>query len=70
MPQILGKQSVYKIHSHYYNGNRIDTYWHDSIISLREEVCDHTTNLTPPLFIDVPVQSQESERSCIFVQDY
>ena len=27
----------------------------------------HKTSLTPPLFIEVPVPSQESERSCICV---
>ena len=40
---------------------------HDCIISLRGEVWVHKTSLTPPLFIEVPVPSQESERSCICV---
>ena len=31
----------------------------------RGEVWAHKTSLTLPLFIDVPVQNQESERSCI-----
>ena len=37
----------------------------DHIISLRGEVCAHKTSLTPPLLIEVPVPSQEGERSCI-----
>jgi hypothetical protein len=40
---------------------------HVRIISLKEEVWAHTTSLTPPHLIEVPVQSQESERSCICV---
>jgi hypothetical protein len=40
---------------------------HDCIISLRGEVCVHKTSLTPPLFIEVFVSSQTSERSCICV---
>ena len=40
---------------------------HDHLISLRGEVLDHTTILTPPLCIEVPVPSQETERSCISV---
>jgi hypothetical protein len=39
---------------------------HGRIISLRGEVWSHK-NSTPPLFIEVPVPSQESERSCIYV---
>jgi hypothetical protein len=35
---------------------------HDCIISLRGEVWAHKTNLTLPLFIEVPVPRQESER--------
>ena len=31
------------------------------------KVWTHTTSLTPPLFIQVPVPSQERERSCIWV---
>ena len=31
---------------------------HVRIISLRREVWDHTTSLTPPLFIEVPVLSE------------
>ena len=31
---------------------------HGRIISLRREVCDHKTSLTPPLFIEVPVLSE------------
>ena len=37
------------------------------IISLRGKVLVHRTSLTPPLFIEVPVPSQESEQSCISV---
>ena len=33
---------------------------HDCIISLRREAWAHTTSLTSPLFIKVPVPSQES----------
>jgi len=29
------------------------------------EVCTHKTSLTQPLFIEVPVPGQESEKSCI-----
>jgi hypothetical protein len=36
-----------------------------SIISLIVEDWVHTTSLTLPLFIEVPVPSQETERSCI-----
>jgi len=38
---------------------------HDRIIALSREVCAHKTSLTPPLFIDVPVLSQECEGSCM-----
>ena len=39
---------------------------HDCTISLRVEVTrrGHKTSLTLPLFIEVPVSSQGSERSC------
>ena len=40
---------------------------HDRIISLREEVWVHKTNLIPPLFIEVPVSIKESERLCACV---
>ena len=40
---------------------------HDRIIPLRGEVWDHQASLPPPLFIEVPVPSPESERSCICV---
>jgi hypothetical protein len=36
----------------------------DGFISLRGEVCANKTSLNPPLFIEVPVPRQESERSC------
>jgi len=32
---------------------------HDRIISIRGEALAHTTNLTPPHFIEMPVPSQE-----------
>ena len=35
--------------------------------SLRREVWAHKTSLTPPLFIEVPVPSRESDQSCICV---
>ena len=38
---------------------------HDHIVSLRVEICANKTRLTPPLFIHMPVPSQESDRSCI-----
>jgi hypothetical protein len=40
---------------------------HDRITSLRGKVWAHQTSLTPSLFIEVPVPSQESERSRICV---
>jgi hypothetical protein len=40
---------------------------HNHITSLRGEVWAHKASLTLPLFIEVPVPSQESERSCIWV---
>ena len=39
----------------------------DYIISLRQEVWDKTS-LAPPLYIEVPVPSQESGRSCICIR--
>ena len=42
--------------------------WKHRIISLNGEVWTHKTSSTPPpLFIEVPVPSQESERSCFCV---
>ena len=40
---------------------------HDRAISLRVVVCGNKTSLTPPLFIEVSVPSQESEWSYICV---
>ena len=37
------------------------------VISLRGEVCAYKTSLTPPLFIEVSVPSQQSEWFCICV---
>jgi hypothetical protein len=42
---------------------------YDGIISLRVEVWAHETSFTPPLFIEVPVLSQEIERSYTCVLD-
>jgi len=42
-------------------------YLHDRFISLRGEIWAHKNSLTPSLFIEVPVPSQECERPCIFV---
>ena len=42
-------------------------YLHDRIISLRGKIWANTTSLTPPLFIEVSVPSNESKRSCICV---
>ena len=39
---------------------------HDRIAPLRGGVWAHNTSLTPPLFIEVPVPSQEMERSYRF----
>ena len=44
-----------------------EEHLHDHIISLRVEVWANKTTLTLALFIEVPVQSQENERSCICV---
>ena len=41
-----------------------EKHFHDLIITLRGKVCVHKTSLAPPTFIEVPVSSQESERSC------
>jgi hypothetical protein len=52
--------------------DRVDiwfTCWkhlHDNIIQLRVEVWDNTTSLTPPLFIEMPVLSQENDRAVIY----
>jgi hypothetical protein len=40
---------------------------HNHITSLRGGVWAHKASLTLPLFIEVPVPNQESERSCIWV---
>jgi len=45
-------------------------HFHDRIISLRGEVWAHKTGLSPPLFIEVLILSQESERSCTCVLDF
>jgi len=37
---------------------------HDHFISLRVEILVHKISLTPPLFIEVPVWSQESRLLC------
>jgi hypothetical protein len=36
---------------------------HNRIISLRGEACERKTSLAPPFLIEVPVPSQENERS-------
>jgi len=38
---------------------------HDRTIPIRGEVLTHKTSLTPPHCIEIPVASQEGERSCI-----
>jgi len=40
---------------------------HDQVISLREEIWFHKTSLTPTVFIEVPLPTQESEWSCTCV---
>lgn len=42
-------------------------HFHDSFISLRDDVWAHQTRLTPTLVIEVHVLSQENERSCKYV---
>jgi hypothetical protein len=42
---------------------------HDRIISLKGELWAHKTSLTLPLFIEVPVPGQESERLVLCVLD-
>jgi hypothetical protein len=37
---------------------------HDRIIALRGKIWTDETSLTPPFIIEVPVPSQESQRSC------
>jgi hypothetical protein len=39
---------------------------YDNIISLRVEVWDNTTSLTPPLFIEIPVLTQENNQAVIY----
>ena len=41
---------------------------HDVIFSLRGEDLVHKSSLTPPRFIDIPVEIQESERPCTYVR--
>ena len=43
-------------------------HFHDRIISPRVEVRAHEISLVPQLLIEVPVPSQENERSCICVE--
>ena len=50
-----------------YNLLACANHLHDRIISLNGEVCVHKTRLTPPLFIEVSIPSQEREWSCICV---
>jgi hypothetical protein len=45
----------------------VENTCNDRIISLRGVIWAHTTSLSPPLFIEVPVPSPVSERSCIYV---
>ena len=40
---------------------------YDPIISLRKEILVHKTSLTPPLFIEVTLPSQENKRSYMCV---
>ena len=43
---------------------------HDRIISLKGEVRVQRMKLTPPLFIEVYIPRQDSERSCMCVLSY
>ena len=40
---------------------------HGCTISLQGEICAHKLSLTPPLFIEVVVSSQEGKQSCVCV---
>jgi hypothetical protein len=53
---------VYTVYSHLNKKNL-----HGRITSLREEVWDNKTSLTPPPVTYMPVQSQESEQSYIYI---
>ena len=44
-----------------------EKHLHNRIISKRGEGFGHKTSLTPPIFIELPVPSQESERSRNFI---
>ena len=54
---------VYTFHDFEFYGKQL----HDRIILLRREFWAHKIIVTPPLFIEVPVPSQESDWSCICV---
>jgi hypothetical protein len=45
-----------------------EKHLHDYTLLLKGEVWSHKTNLTAPLFIEVPVLSQINEKSCICVR--
>ena len=47
--------------------SQVTTNCKNVIKTLLGNLWGHEANLTPPLFIEVPVPSQESERSCIRV---
>ena len=56
--QHCSPSSFFKVHFLLTRGKHLQ----DQIISLRDQIWAHRTSLTPPLFIEVPVPSQESER--------
>jgi hypothetical protein len=45
-----------------------EKHLHDRIISIRGDNWVYKTSLTPPYFINVPVQSHENNRSCVGVK--
>jgi hypothetical protein len=61
---IIGESTVLGTYfSHYWlDGFSSGKHFHDRIISLRGDVWTHKINLTPSLFIEVPVSSEKSGR--------
>ena len=46
---------------HFCKFGKVVNYYHHKGHFIKREVWDHKTSLTPQLFIEVPVPSQESE---------
>ena len=66
---IIGESTVLGTYfSHYWlDGFSSGKHFHDCIISLRGDVWTHKINLTPSLFIEVPVSSEKSGRRYIYI---